>query len=124
VRRILYLLKSNSGILSAFDAATGKPHLGISVSMMCQTCSRRLSPLRAHLHPRPEGTTVVVKHGPMFEVLAVNKLDDGFNASARWWTTPSTFAAKYLYAIAGSASTEGSEAGPKPRPAWYSMSAR
>ena len=31
--------------------------------------------------PSQDGTTVVLKHGPTFEVLAQNKLDDGFNAS-------------------------------------------
>jgi hypothetical protein len=31
--------------------------------------------------PGQEGTTAVLKAGPAFEVLAANKLDDGFNAS-------------------------------------------
>jgi hypothetical protein len=29
-----------------------------------------------------DGTTVVLRHGDMFEVLARNTLDDGFDASA------------------------------------------
>ena len=37
---------------------------------------------RTHLYRRPAtATTVVVKHGPAFEVLAINTLDDGFDAS-------------------------------------------
>ena len=28
-----------------------------------------------------DGTTVVIRHGPRFEVLATNTLDDGFDAS-------------------------------------------
>ena len=28
-----------------------------------------------------EGVTIVIRHGPAFEVLAKNKLDDGFDAS-------------------------------------------
>jgi len=28
-----------------------------------------------------DGTTAVLKHGPAFELLAENKLDDGFDAS-------------------------------------------
>ena len=28
-----------------------------------------------------EGATLVIRHGPAFEVLAANKLDDGFDAS-------------------------------------------
>jgi hypothetical protein len=31
--------------------------------------------------PGQEGTTLVIKHGPSYEVLAKNVLDDGFNAS-------------------------------------------
>ena len=31
--------------------------------------------------PGREGSTVVLKHGPKLEMLAVNKLDDGFDAS-------------------------------------------
>ena len=31
--------------------------------------------------PGQEGTTLVIKHGPAYEVLAKNVLDDGFNAS-------------------------------------------
>jgi hypothetical protein len=31
--------------------------------------------------PGREGDTLVLKHGPAFEVLAVNALDDGFDAS-------------------------------------------
>ncbi|MEP7307782.1 MAG: PQQ-binding-like beta-propeller repeat protein [Acidobacteriota bacterium] len=79
---ILYLLKSNSGILSALDAKTGKPHYQL----------RRLEGLpelfsspvgasgRVYLTGR-EGTTLVIRHGPTFEVLAKNTLDDGFDAS-------------------------------------------
>jgi len=31
--------------------------------------------------PGREGTTLVIKHGPAYEVLAKNALDDGFDAS-------------------------------------------
>jgi hypothetical protein len=31
--------------------------------------------------PGREGVTMVIKHGPKYEVLAKNKLDDGFDAS-------------------------------------------
>ena len=79
---ILYLLKSNSGILSALDAKTGTPHYQL----------RRLDGLpelfsspvgaggRVYLTGR-EGTTLVIRHGATFEVLAKNTLDDGFDAS-------------------------------------------
>ena len=31
--------------------------------------------------PGREGATLVIRHGPKFEVLATNTLDDGFDAS-------------------------------------------
>jgi outer membrane protein assembly factor BamB len=100
---ILYLLKSNSGILSAFDAATGKPHY--QVQRLDDVPNVFASPVAAAGRiyiPGQQGTTVVVKHGPMFEVLAVNKLDDGFNASAALVDdTIYLRGHKYLYAIAG-----------------------
>ena len=79
---ILYLLKSNSGILSAFDAKTGKPHYqGQRLNGVPEVFA---SPVGAHgrvyLAGR-DGTTLVIRHGPTFEVLAKNTLDDGFDAS-------------------------------------------
>jgi outer membrane protein assembly factor BamB len=79
---ILYVLKSNNGILSAFDASTGKPHY--QLTRLEEAPSVFASPVgaagRVYI-PSQDGTTVVFKHGPAFEVLARNKLDDGFNAS-------------------------------------------
>jgi outer membrane protein assembly factor BamB len=79
---ILYLLKSNNGILSAFDAKTGKPHY--QVTRLESTPNVFASPVgaagRVYIAGQ-QGNTTVLKHGPAFEVLAENKLDDGFNAS-------------------------------------------
>jgi outer membrane protein assembly factor BamB len=79
---ILYLLKSNNGILSAFDARTGKPHY--QLTRLESAPNIFASPVgaagRVYI-PSQQGTTVVLKHGPTFQVLAENKLDDGFNAS-------------------------------------------
>jgi len=79
---ILYVLKGNSGILSAFDAKTGKPHyqlqrLGIREVYASPVAANG----RVYITGR-DGTTVVLRHGPSFQVLATNKLDDGFDASA------------------------------------------
>lgn len=80
---LLYYLKVNEGLLTCADAATGKVHYA----------ARRLEGLGAAL-PSPigaagrvyitgkSGLTCVIKHGPNFEVLARNKLDDSFTASA------------------------------------------
>jgi outer membrane protein assembly factor BamB len=80
---ILYFLKSNSPILSAFDAKTGKPHYQL----------QRLDGLSAEVFSSPvggagrvyitdrDGKTLVIKNSPTFEVLARNSLDDGIDAS-------------------------------------------
>jgi outer membrane protein assembly factor BamB len=79
---ILYFLKANSGILSAYDARTGKPHF--QLQRLQQAAEVFASPVGADGRvyiPSREGTTVVLKHGPTFEVLAQNRLSDGFDAS-------------------------------------------
>jgi outer membrane protein assembly factor BamB len=79
---ILYLLKSNSGILSAFDAATGKPHYQLARLEGAPNVFASPAGAAGRVYvPGQDGTTVVLKHGPAFEVIAQNKLDDGFNAS-------------------------------------------
>jgi len=98
---ILYFLKSNNGILSAFDAKTGKPHYG----------PQRVEPLtniyaspvgaagRVYLTDR-RGATVVIKAGPAYEVLATNQLDDAIDASAAVVGNEIYLRGKNLYCIA------------------------
>ncbi len=80
---ILYFLKTNNGLLSAYDAATGKPHYQV------QRIAKALdevfsSPVgadgRVYITSR-DGVTTVIEHGPTYKVLAENTLDDGFDAS-------------------------------------------
>ena len=80
----LYFLASSKGILSCFDARTGKEHYG----------KQRLDEMDGGVYASPvgakgrvyvtgrRGVTQVIRHGPTFEVLATNKLDDDFDASA------------------------------------------
>jgi outer membrane protein assembly factor BamB len=80
---ILYFLKSNNALISAFEAKTGKP--------LYQ--AQRIEGLPSNVFASPvgaagriyvlgqEGTAVVLKHGPVMEPLATNKLDDRFDAS-------------------------------------------
>ena len=79
---VLYMLKSNNGILTVFDAKTGKPHYALQ--RLEATPNVFASPVgaagRVYIVGR-DGATVVLKHGPAFEVLATNTLDDGFDAS-------------------------------------------
>ncbi|MGH9160220.1 MAG: PQQ-binding-like beta-propeller repeat protein [Vicinamibacteraceae bacterium] len=79
---ILYLLKSNSGILSAFDARSGKPHY--QLQRLQDVPEVFASPVGASDRvyiPGRDGKTMVLRHGPTFEVLATNTLEDGFDAS-------------------------------------------
>ena len=79
---ILFFLKSNSGILSALDAQTGKPHY--QNQRLPGVPNVFASPVAAQgrvYFPGRDGTTVVIRSGPEFEVLTTNKLDDGFDSS-------------------------------------------
>jgi outer membrane protein assembly factor BamB len=79
---VLYLLKSNSGILSAFDAKSGKPHYQVQrIDAVPNVFASPAAAAGRIYIPGQQGTTVVLKHGPVLEVIAANKLDDGFNAS-------------------------------------------
>jgi len=99
---ILYILKTNSGILSAFDAKTGKPHY--QLQRLEEVPNVFASPVGAQGRvyiPGRDGTTIVIKHGPAYEVLAKNTLDDGFDASPALVDEAIYLRGqKYLYAIA------------------------
>jgi outer membrane protein assembly factor BamB len=79
----LYFTKSRNAILSSVKAKTGETI--IDQKRLPESDSIYSSPVaadgRIYISSR-EGTTVVVKHGPTFEVLATNTLDDTFDASA------------------------------------------
>ena len=78
----LYILKSNDGILSVFDRLTGSPHY--QLQRLEGVPNIFASPVgaagRVYITGR-DGTTLVIRHGTRFEVLASNTLDDGFDAS-------------------------------------------
>jgi outer membrane protein assembly factor BamB len=98
---VLYILKTNNGLLSAFDAATGKPFY--QVQRLEKAANVFASPVgaagRVYI-PGRDGTTVVIKHGPTFEILAENTLDDGFDASPAVVDRDLYLRGyKYLYAI-------------------------
>jgi outer membrane protein assembly factor BamB len=99
---VLYFLKSNNGIVSAFDAKSGKPHY--QNQRLDGVPNMFASPVGAKgrvYFPGREGTTLVVKSGPTFEVLAKNTLDDGFDASPALVDNEIFLRGqKYLYAIA------------------------
>jgi outer membrane protein assembly factor BamB len=79
---ILYILKTNNGLVSAFDAKSGTPLY--QLQRLEKAPNVFASPVgaagRVYVAGR-DGTTVVLRHGKTFEVLAENMLDDGFDAS-------------------------------------------
>jgi len=81
-QNILYMLKSNSGILSCYDAGNGKEHY--SKQRLEGVGNIYASPVGAKdriYFIGHKGTMYVIKHGTKFEILAKNTLDDTFNAS-------------------------------------------
>ncbi len=78
----IYLVKSNSGILSVFNARTGEEFY--SQQRVEGISNIYSSPVgagnRVYITSR-EGTTVVIEHGKEYKVLATNTLDDGFDSS-------------------------------------------
>ena len=99
---VLYFLKSNSGILSAFDAKTGKPHYqNQRLENVPNVFSSPVSARGRIYVTGQEGSTIVIKSGPAYEVLATNHLDDRFDASPALVDNEMFLRGhKFLYAIA------------------------
>jgi outer membrane protein assembly factor BamB len=78
----LYFFASNNGILSCFEAKTGRPL--INAERLEALAGVYASPLgaagRVYLAGR-NGAAVVLKESDAFQVLATNRLDDKFDAS-------------------------------------------
>ena len=78
----LYFTKTNDGILSSYNAKTGEHYFG--PVRLDKVPNIYASPVgaagRVYITGR-DGATLVLEQGPEFKVLAVNELDDGFDAS-------------------------------------------
>ena len=79
---VIYFLKNNNGILTAFNVETGAAYYG---PQRLQGVSGVYASIvgasdRVYIAGR-NGVVNVIQHGPEFKVLAENKLDDSFNAS-------------------------------------------
>lgn len=79
---LLYILKSNNGILTCFNAATGEKYYG--EQRLEGVANVYASPVgaggRIYVVGR-DGGAAVIERGPEFKLLATNMLDDGFDAS-------------------------------------------
>ena len=79
----LYFLKSNSNVLSVFDAKTGTQHHQMRLPGVSDVFSSPVTVAgadRLYVTGR-EGTTVVLDAGPEPRIIATNSLNDGFDAS-------------------------------------------
>jgi outer membrane protein assembly factor BamB len=78
----LYFLKVNSGILSVFNAKTGEELY--NEQRLEGVANVYASPVgaagRVYIAGR-DGAVAVIQRGPQFKLLALNQLDDGFDAS-------------------------------------------
>jgi outer membrane protein assembly factor BamB len=77
----LYFLKSNSAILTRLDAATGAKQFSARLEGLDNVYASPVGAAdRVYVTDR-KGVTAVLGAGPEMKVLAVNKLDDGFDVS-------------------------------------------
>ncbi len=78
----LYFLKRNSGVLTCVDPVSGKKHYG--PQRLEKVANVYASPVgaqnRVYIAGR-DGHTAVLRRGVSFEILAVNELDEGVDAS-------------------------------------------
>ena len=99
---ILYFIKSNSGVLSAYDAATGRKIYGPErlPGVRDVYASPVVAGDRLYITSR-DGTTLVVEPGAALRVVATNTLDDDIDASAAFVDGEIYLRGqRYLYCIA------------------------
>jgi len=78
----LYFLKDYQNILSCFNARTGEPYYNRQRLNGISDVYASPAAAQGHVYiAGRNGVTLVIKHGPKFEVLAQNKLNDRFDAS-------------------------------------------
>ena len=78
----IYFTRGLSGYISCYDAATGKPfYTRQKLQGLRQLYASPVGAAGRIYIPGRRGTTVVIKSGERFEILATNVLDDGFDAS-------------------------------------------
>jgi outer membrane protein assembly factor BamB len=78
----IYVFKHLQGILTALDARTGAVRYGpVRIDALPDVYASPVATAGRIYAAGRDGKIVVFRHGPAFETLAVNELDDGFDAS-------------------------------------------
>lgn len=78
----IYFLRNNQGVLSCLDAASGDVRYSGARLTDVKSVYSSLTACGDHIYvPSREGTTVVIKAGPEYQEVAINVLDDTFDAS-------------------------------------------
>jgi outer membrane protein assembly factor BamB len=78
----LYFSSGNSGVLSCFNAKTGKPHYeGQRIGALSGVYASPVGAADRVYLPGRDGTVVVIKNADTYEELATNTLDERFDAS-------------------------------------------
>jgi outer membrane protein assembly factor BamB len=99
----IYVFSVLKPVLSCYEAQTGKPlFTDQTLEGIDQVYSSPVGVADRVYCPGRNGVTVVLKNADTFEVLATNKLDDGFDASGAVIGDELYLRGnKYLYCIAG-----------------------
>ncbi len=80
--KYLYFLKRNNGMLSCISSETGSPFFPMERLPEIKGVYASMVGAADHVYVTGrDGNVVVLKKGPAFEVVSVNTLDDGFDAS-------------------------------------------
>jgi outer membrane protein assembly factor BamB len=80
---LIYFLSNNDPILSCYEAKTGKPmYDAVRLEGMRDGYASPVGAAGRVYFVGRDGTTLVIKKGPQLEILATNKLNDRFDASA------------------------------------------
>ncbi len=113
---MLGFLKSNQSLYSSLDTKTGKELMG--ATRLPSVANVYASPVgaggRIYVTGR-NGVTLVLKRGETFEVLATNKLDDEFRASAALVGRQMILrGSQFLYCIEEGVTTKSQKASSKP----------
>jgi outer membrane protein assembly factor BamB len=100
----LYFLKGNTGVLSVFDARSGKPHYALQrIEGVPNVFASPVGADGKVIVLGQDGSAAVLKHGPTYEVIGINRLDDKFDASPALVGNEMYLRGyRYLYCIAAS----------------------